>query len=125
MPVMGHQTELVNAGKSSGQGLEPRPWKQTMRSLNASVSKTETRSLRTKIVCTLGPASSDEATLRAMIAAGMTTARINMSHGQYADHAERIDAVRRLAQEMGRVVALMVELQGHKLRIETDHLAAA
>ncbi len=75
------------------------------------------RSIRTKIVCTLGPASSDEATLRAMIEAGMTTARINLSHGEHGDHAKQITLVRHLAQEMGRVVPVMIDLQGPKLRI--------
>ena len=115
-------TEVLDAGKSSDQRLEPLPWHQTMHSGKVPTSKAEARSLRTKIVCTLGPASSDEATLRAMIEAGMTTARINMSHGHYADHAKRIAVVRHLAQEMNRVVAVMIDLQGPKLRIgEIEH----
>jgi pyruvate kinase len=72
---------------------------------------------RTKIVCTLGPASADERTLRAMIDAGMNVARINLSHGRHVNHAKHIDLVRRLGQEMGRVVAIMADLQGPKVRI--------
>ncbi|MBN1137466.1 MAG: pyruvate kinase [Anaerolineae bacterium] len=73
--------------------------------------------LRTKIVCTLGPSSDDEATIRAFIGAGMAVARINFSHGAYDDHARRIGLVRRAAADMGRVVAVLADLQGPKLRV--------
>jgi pyruvate kinase len=73
--------------------------------------------LRTKIVCTLGPASDDEATIRAFVEAGMAVARINFSHGDHEDHARRIALVRRLADEMDRAVAIMADLQGPKLRV--------
>jgi pyruvate kinase len=73
--------------------------------------------LRTKIVCTLGPASEDEATVRAFLEAGMTVARINFSHGSHEVHAQRIALVRRLANEMGRPVAILADLQGPKLRV--------
>jgi len=73
--------------------------------------------LRTKIVCTLGPSSDDEATIRAFIEAGMAVARINFSHGSYDDHARRIGLVRRAAAGMGRVVAVLADLQGPKLRV--------
>ncbi|GAB4437564.1 MAG: pyruvate kinase [Anaerolineae bacterium] len=74
---------------------------------------------RTKIVCTIGPASRDEATLRAMIRAGLDVARINFSHGSHEHHQRDIAAVRRIAEEEGRVVAVMADLQGPKLRIGT------
>jgi pyruvate kinase len=73
--------------------------------------------LRTKIVCTLGPASDDEATIRAFLQAGMAVARINFSHGAHPDHARRIDTVRRTAAEMDRPVAILADLQGPKLRV--------
>lgn len=73
--------------------------------------------LRTKIVCTLGPASDDEATIRAFVQAGMAVARINFSHGCHEDHARRIATVRQVAEEMGRSVAILADLQGPKLRI--------
>jgi pyruvate kinase len=73
--------------------------------------------LRTKIVCTLGPSSDDGATIRAFVEAGMAVARINFSHGSYDDHARRIALVRRAAAETGRVVAVMADLQGPKLRV--------
>ena len=65
---------------------------------------------RTKIVCTLGPASSDEATLRGMIEAGMTTARINLSHGRHDHHARQIALVRHVAKDVGRIVAILADL---------------
>jgi pyruvate kinase len=72
---------------------------------------------RTKIVCTLGPASQSEETLREMIRAGMDVARINFSHGDRETHARNIALARRLAQEEGRVLAVMGDLQGPKLRV--------
>lgn len=72
---------------------------------------------RTKIVCTIGPASRDPETLRAMIRAGMDVARINFSHGIQAEHGQDIAAIRRTAREEGAVVAVMADLQGPKLRI--------
>jgi len=73
--------------------------------------------LRTKIVCTLGPASDSEAAIHAFLNAGMAVARINFSHGAHADHARRIELVRRLAREAGRPVAILADLQGPKLRV--------
>ena len=72
---------------------------------------------RTKIVCTLGPASSDEATLRALIQQGMDVARINFSHGTWQEHQTSVEAVRRLSQEEGRTVAILQDLQGPRVRI--------
>ncbi len=73
--------------------------------------------LRTKIVCTLGPASDDEATIRAFVEAGMAVARVNFSHGTHEDQARRIGTVRRVADETGRPVAILADLQGPKLRV--------
>lgn len=72
---------------------------------------------RTKIVATLGPASSHEDVLREMILAGVDIVRMNMSHGSPEDHAKRVDLVRRLADEANRFVAILVDLQGPKIRI--------
>jgi pyruvate kinase len=72
---------------------------------------------RTKIVCTTGPASSSPAVLRSLIAAGMNVARINFSHGTHEQHAEVIGAVRRLAKDAGRPVAILADLQGPRIRI--------
>jgi len=71
---------------------------------------------RTRIICTLGPASSSRATLRALIAAGMDIARVNFSHGTEAEHRETVEDVRAVAAQMGRHIALLQDLQGPKIR---------
>ncbi len=73
--------------------------------------------LRTKIVCTIGPASSDRETILAMVRGGMNLARVNMSHGERADHARTIAIVREAAREVGKPVAVLVDLQGPKIRV--------
>jgi len=73
--------------------------------------------IRTKIVCTIGPASRDEATLRKLIEAGMDVARLNLSHSDHAFHAETIARIRAASKEIGKSVAIMGDLQGPKLRI--------
>jgi len=72
---------------------------------------------RTKIVCTLGPASSDETTIRRLIAAGMDVARMNFSHGSHEDHADRVQTVREAAKAEGRMVTILQDLQGPKIRV--------
>ncbi len=72
---------------------------------------------RTKIVATLGPASSDAKTLARMIEAGLDVVRMNFSHGTAAEHAARVDLVRKLARKAGRSVGVLVDLQGPKIRI--------
>jgi len=73
--------------------------------------------LHTKIVCTIGPASAEPDTLRALVEAGMDAARINFSHGDQSQHGEYMQAVRTAANEVGRPVALLADLQGPKLRV--------
>jgi len=72
---------------------------------------------RTKIVATIGPASATREVLHALIDAGMDSARLNFSHGTYAEHAERARLVREAQDEKGRPLALIADLQGPKLRI--------
>jgi pyruvate kinase len=72
---------------------------------------------RTKIVATLGPATTSREALRGLLEAGLNVARINFSHGTHAQHAERIGLVRELAAEMGRHVAILGDLQGPRIRI--------
>lgn len=74
-------------------------------------------SRRTKIVATLGPASSSPEVLEKMILAGMDVARLNFSHGSPEDHKARAQLVRDLAAKHGRFVALLGDLQGPKIRI--------
>ena len=73
--------------------------------------------LRTKVVCTLGPASSDPDTVLAMVRAGMNLARVNMSHGTRDDHRKSMEAVRSAALESGLPVAILVDLAGPKIRV--------
>ena len=73
---------------------------------------------RTKIVATIGPASSNPETVEALIAAGMNAARLNLSHGSHDEHTERARFVREAQQTDGwRTVALIADLQGPKLRL--------
>ena len=71
----------------------------------------------TKIVVTLGPASSKPEVLRRMLAAGVDVVRLNFSHGVAADHVERARLVREVARSQRREVAIMADLQGPKIRI--------
>src|ERR1017187_6539899 len=71
---------------------------------------------RAKIVCTLGPATSSADGVRALVAAGMDVARLNLSHGSYADHEAVYAEVRKATNESGRAVGVLVDLQGPKIR---------
>jgi pyruvate kinase len=71
---------------------------------------------RTKIVATIGPASSSKETLREMIIEGMNVCRVNFSHGSYDDHKEVIHSIRELNEELGSHVAILADLQGPKIR---------
>ena len=71
----------------------------------------------TKIVATLGPASSDRETLTRIVAAGVNVVRLNFSHGTAADHVRRAELVREVARSLGHTVGIMVDLQGPKIRI--------
>ena len=70
-----------------------------------------------KIVATLGPASSDAETIRSLFKAGVDVFRFNMSHGDHAGHRGRYDIVRALEREVERPIAILLDLQGPKLRI--------
>ena len=72
---------------------------------------------RAKIVCTLGPAVESPEKVRELIAAGMNMARLNLSHGGYDEHQNRLDRVREAATEAGVPVAILVDLQGPKIRL--------
>jgi pyruvate kinase len=71
----------------------------------------------TKIVATLGPASSDPAVLERLLRAGVDVVRLNFSHGSAQDHCNRAALVREAAQRVGKPVALMADLQGPKIRV--------
>jgi pyruvate kinase len=71
---------------------------------------------KTKIVATLGPASSDKDTLRQMFQAGLNVCRLNFSHGSHEDHAAVVKTIRELNEETGLNVAILADLQGPKIR---------
>src|SRR5262245_48283986 len=77
---------------------------------------------KTKIVATIGPASDTPEMLERLIRAGLNVARLNFSHGDLADHAERINRIRSAAEATGHRVAIMADLPGPKIRIGTIEL---
>jgi len=72
---------------------------------------------RTKIVATIGPATESPERLRQLIEAGATTFRLNFSHGDHSEHAERIATIRRVSSEMGVHAGILQDLQGPKIRL--------
>ena len=74
---------------------------------------------RTKIICTIGPASENLETLKGMMKAGMNVARFNMSHGSYEDHTRRIELVRKAAKELDLPIGLMLDTKGPEVRTRT------
>lgn len=72
---------------------------------------------RTKIVCTIGPASNNPEMLEKMVAAGMNVARLNFSHGTHEQHAALIKMIRELAERTGQPIAILQDLQGPKIRV--------
>jgi len=72
---------------------------------------------RTKIVCTLGPASATREAIRSLVDAGLNVARVNFSHSTHEQHAETIAMVRSVAESCGRPIAILGDLQGPKIRI--------
>ncbi|MEE8371502.1 MAG: pyruvate kinase, partial [Sphingomonadales bacterium] len=77
------------------------------------------RERRTRIIATLGPASSDVATIEALYRAGADVFRVNMSHGELKERAALIRNVRIVEEKVGRPIAIMADLQGPKIRIAT------
>ena len=74
---------------------------------------------RTKIICTLGPASSKEIVIEKMLRAGMNVARLNFSHGTHEDHAKTIETFRRVRDKLGLPAAIMLDTKGPEIRIKT------
>lgn len=72
---------------------------------------------RTKIVCTIGPASASDKIIKGLIQAGMDVARLNFSHGDYAFHRQMIRKIRRIARRLDKPVALLQDLPGPKIRV--------
>ena len=74
---------------------------------------------KTKIICTIGPSSSDEATFTKMCAAGMNVARLNFSHGTHNEHQEKIDMIKKVREELDIPLAIMLDTKGPEYRIKT------
>ena len=72
---------------------------------------------KTKIICTLGPASKDEAVLRQLIQFGMSIARLNFSHGNHKSHKHYIDSVRKLNESESAAVKILQDLEGYRIRV--------
>ena len=74
---------------------------------------------RTKIVCTLGPATDSEEILRSMMRAGMNVARFNFSHGSHTEHKQRLEMVKKLRRELDLPIATMLDTRGPEIRLKT------
>ncbi len=74
---------------------------------------------RTKIVCTLGPATDDPAVLRDLMLRGMNVARLNFSHGTHEDHLVRMNAVKKMREELDLPIAIMLDTKGPEIRVKT------
>lgn len=74
---------------------------------------------KTKIVCTIGPACSDEETLIAMCRAGMNVARLNFSHGTHEEHLERINMIKKVREKLDLPIAILLDTKGPEYRIKT------
>src|SRR5699024_10253970 len=74
---------------------------------------------KTKIVCTIGPASESPEMLKELMKSGMDVARLNFSHGDYEEHAVRIQRIRETANELGKVIAILLDTQGPEIRTTT------
>ena len=73
---------------------------------------------KTKIVCTLGPATDNEDVLRQMMLAGMNVARCNFSHATYDEHRKRMDMIKKLRKEVGQPVAILLDTKGPEVRVK-------
>ena len=74
---------------------------------------------KTKIICTIGPASENEATLTAMCQAGMNVARLNFSHGSHPEHKKKIDLIKQVREKLDLPIAIMLDTKGPEYRIGT------
>lgn len=74
---------------------------------------------KTKIICTIGPASESEEIITKLIENGMDVARLNFSHGDYHEHKQRIETIRKAAAKIGKPVAILLDLQGPEIRTRT------
>ena len=71
---------------------------------------------KTKIVCTIGPASESEEMLEKLMNAGMNVARLNFSHGSHEEHKARIDTIRKVAKRLNKTIGLLLDTKGPEIR---------
>ncbi len=74
---------------------------------------------KTKIICTIGPSSENEETLRRMALAGMNVARLNFSHGSYEEHQKKIDLIKKVRKDLNLPIAILLDTKGPEYRIRT------
>ena len=74
---------------------------------------------KTKIICTLGPASCDEKTITDMCLAGMNVARLNFSHGDHEQHGKMINMIKKVREKLNLPIAIMLDTKGPEYRIKT------
>ena len=90
-----------------------------MKALRLELARTALKRRRTRIVATLGPASSSDEVIEKLIVAGVDVFRLNFSHGNHEGHGQNIERVRRIAQKLGRHTAILGDLCGPKIRVGT------
>ena len=71
---------------------------------------------KSKIVCTIGPASESLENIKKLILAGMNVARLNFSHGDFEEHGARINTIRQASKELGKTVAILLDTKGPEIR---------
>ena len=74
-------------------------------------------SKKTKIICTIGPASESKEVLTKLVEAGMNIARLNFSHGDYEEHAERVKRIREVSKETGKPIGILLDTKGPEIRL--------
>ena len=74
---------------------------------------------KTKIVCTIGPASESKEMLEKLVQAGMNVARLNFSHGDFEEHGARVKTIREVSRESGKTVAILLDTKGPEIRTHT------
>src|SRR5262249_38848450 len=106
-----------NFSPRAGRPLAAAPGQPTLGIVTGPEARAPAMKRRAKIVCTLGPASSSPAQVRALVDAGMDVARLNFSHGTREEHAAVYREVRAASDTLQRSVAVLVDLQGPKIRL--------
>ena len=74
---------------------------------------------KTKVICTIGPASENEEVLTRMMQAGMNVARLNFSHGSHEEHQKKIDLIKSVREKLGLPIPIMLDTKGPEYRIRT------